>query len=99
MTCPINRPSLGGRVRPVKLRHRSASDSGWTGAARPCRVPSEGAERGIVKSTTTGALAWGLVAVACTVPGAPAELDEIEGAATVCGDGPTVKGIDVSYYQ
>jgi lysozyme len=34
--------------------------------------------------------------VACVGPDA---LTEVEEAATVCGDGPTVKGIDVSYYQ
>lgn len=53
-----------------------------------------------MKPTTTGALASGLVAAAaCAGPGALTELEEIEKAATVCGDGPTVKGIDVSYYQ
>ena len=30
---------------------------------------------------------------------APVEVTEIESAATVCGSGPTVKGVDVSYYQ
>jgi MYXO-CTERM domain-containing protein len=41
-----------------------------------------------------------LVACAPDVPGLDElELSEEELAATVCGSGPTVKGIDVSYYQ
>jgi len=38
--------------------------------------------------------------VGCASPiGEPPELSTAELAATVCGDGPTVKGVDVSYYQ
>jgi len=39
--------------------------------------------------------------IACTSQDVidPEELSEAELAATVCGSGPTVKGIDVSYYQ
>jgi len=44
---------------------------------------------------TKGVFACSLLA-ACVGPDA---LTEVEEAATVCGDGPTVKGIDVSYYQ
>jgi lysozyme len=45
------------------------------------------------RSIASSALVW--VLAACSAP----PLDEAEQAAIVCGDGPTVKGIDVSYYQ
>jgi GH25 family lysozyme M1 (1,4-beta-N-acetylmuramidase) len=37
--------------------------------------------------------------VACSGEQATFEYSDLEQAATVCGSGPTVKGIDVSYYQ
>src|SRR5215475_6891420 len=36
------------------------------------------------------------VLIGCAEPG---ELGSVEQAATVCGDGPTVDGMDVSYYE
>ncbi|MBV8759911.1 MAG: hypothetical protein JO257_21655 [Deltaproteobacteria bacterium] len=40
-----------------------------------------------------------MAVVGCAQPASPIETDTLEQAATVCGVGPTVKGIDVSYYQ
>lgn len=37
--------------------------------------------------------------VGCATDGSFNSTDELESAATVCGSGPTVKGVDVSYYQ
>ncbi|HWU86308.1 MAG TPA: GH25 family lysozyme, partial [Kofleriaceae bacterium] len=48
-----------------------------------------------MRTITTRVLACGVLA-ACAEPGA---LTDAEQAAIVCGAGPTVKGIDVSYYQ
>jgi len=48
----------------------------------------------------TRALLFAVVLVGCTSATQPtADESAIDQAATVCGKGPTVKGIDVSYYQ
>ncbi len=45
------------------------------------------------------AIVVALVVGACAETGAPQEFSSVDQGATVCGSGPTVKGIDVSTYQ
>ena len=63
----------------------------------PRRLVSSGASMGRPRSVRCAFL---VVLIGCTEPTEPIEpTSTVEQAGTACADGPTVHGIDVSYYE